>query len=222
MTTKTKTNTPIEVPEGFMQNSQGAMVLIDHVDPIDKLRDKLVHSIRGKAEGVENSLAQFRSSAYDDIESFLEKSAKKFGTKFGGNKGNLTLTSYDGKIRIKISVNDVIRFDERLQVAINLIHECLDDWSNGIDPKLKSIIDRAFEKDNEGNAIPSRLLGLKKLNINDPKWRRAMKALTLSQYVESRKPYFNIYEKDENGEFQIVPLDMAKLPALGVLNANKK
>jgi hypothetical protein len=44
-------------------------------------------------------------------------------------RGNLSLSTFDGMMRIQIKYNDVIEFDEEIQLAKQLIDQCLIDWS---------------------------------------------------------------------------------------------
>ena len=66
-----------------------------------------------------------KRAMFNDIRAFCDLSAEKYGISFGGSKGNLQLTSYDGKYRVLVAVNESISFDERLQVAKALIDECI-------------------------------------------------------------------------------------------------
>lgn len=210
---------PNVIPDGFMQNAQGHMVPIDMVDKLDIERDKMINMVLTDAQKVQGTMTSFRDRSSTRIQKFMEKAFKKYQTKLGGDKGNVSFISYDGNIKLSITIGTQIVFDERIAVAKQLIDECLLDWGKNADPKLMTVIEQAFQTDSEGNAIPSRILGLKSLKIKDTKWNRAMRALNDSQKVGSSKPYFRIYVKDEDGEFKQMPLDMAKLPMMEVPSA---
>ena len=58
----------------------------------------------------------------------------------------------------------------------------------------------------------SRILGLRAIKVeDDERWDQAMKALTDSMQVVYSKSFIRVYEKDEYGEFQPIPLDIAKV-----------
>ena len=59
----------------------------------------------------------------NDVQAFVELSAEQYGAKLGGIKGNVTLTSYDGKYKIQRAIAEYLHFDERLQVAKELIDD---------------------------------------------------------------------------------------------------
>ena len=75
--------------------------------------------------------------------------------KVGGNKGNVTLMSYDGRLKIQRNIAENISFDERLQAAKQLIDECLEEWTEGSRDEIKVIINNAFHVDKrETSALP--------------------------------------------------------------------
>jgi hypothetical protein len=131
--------------------------------------------------------------------------------KWGGRKGNITLTTYDGQYKLIVAMNDNITFDERLQVARELIGKCLEKWSAGSRPEIKILVNDAFQVDKTGKISTARVLGLRRLDIQDANWKKAMEAITESLQIVGTKQYLRIYERDEKGEYQMVPLDVAAL-----------
>ena len=62
----------------------------------------------------------------------------------------------------------------------------------------------------EGKINTARVLGLKRLNINDEKWLRAMQAIADSVQVAGSKPYIRIYERiGDTDQYQPISLDVA-------------
>lgn len=118
--------------------------------------------------------------------------------------------TFDGKHKIVRQVAEHIRFDERLQAAKELIDECLREWTAGSDDKIKVLINEAFQVDKEGNVNTGRILGLRRLDIDDTKWMKAMRAIGDSIRVTGTKPYVRIYERDdETGDYRAISLDIA-------------
>jgi hypothetical protein len=195
----------------YMTDSQGRQVPAELVSEIDKLRDQTVRKIAGEAIEMKDVLAAFRRRIRDDIYTFVELSASRYGKPWGGKKGNITLTSFDGKYRLIVAMSDQIAFDERLQVARDIIGDCLGKWSDGARPELRMLVNDAFQVDKAGKINAARVLGLRRLEINDPDWQQAMKAITESIQVSGSKQYLRFYERDESGEYRQVPLDVAAL-----------
>ena len=65
--------------------------------------------------------------------------------------------------------------------------------------------------DKEGNISTARVLGLRRLQITDEKWQRAMDALSDSLQVHISKPFVRVYQRGEDGEYQLMNLDVAKV-----------
>ena len=129
----------------------------------------------------------------------------------GGNKGNITLYSFDGQYKIIRQIQDSIRFDERLQAAKILIDECIQSWSANSNDHLKVLILDAFQVDKEGKISTGRVLGLRRHNIDDPKWQDAMEAIAESINIVDSKSYVRFYERDEDSKYQAISLDFANV-----------
>jgi hypothetical protein len=195
----------------FMTDSQGRQVPIELVPEIDKLRDQTVRRIAEEAMKMKDVLGNFKKRIGDDIHTFVELSANQYGKTWGGKKGNITLATYDGKYRLIVAMDDNIIFDERLQIARQIIGECLDKWSSDARPEIRMLVNDAFQVDKAGKISTSRVLGLRRLEIHDPDWQKAMQAITESIQISGTKQYLRFYERDANGEYKQIPLDVAAL-----------
>ena len=209
---KTQTKqTKSESTGRFMTDTMGRQVPEELVKDIDKRRDETVRRIAAKAEKMKGVLAEFKNEIRDDIEAFVEFSAKQYGVKLGGKKGNIALTTYDGQYKLLVAMNDNITFDERLQIARELISKCVNKWSEGSRPEIRTLVNDAFQVDKTGKISTARVLGLRRLDIQDSDWKKAMTAITESVQVTGTKQYLRIYERDAKGEYQMIPLDVAAL-----------
>lgn len=203
-------NTPNNIPPGYRENARGDLVPEATIAPIDIVRDQLVMEIVKKAEDMRSLLRALKQNVFEDIESFIELSAEQYGVKTGGLKGNCTLTSFDGRYKIVRANADELTFDERLQAAKALIDECVREWSQGANPGLITLVNDAFRVDKQGGLSATRILGLRRHDINDPRWRRAMDAISDAVQVVGSKSYVRVYErvgKTEN--YKQIPLDIA-------------
>jgi hypothetical protein len=204
-------NTTNNGMSGYMQDSQGRLVPVDKVKDIDKLRDQTVREIVDKAKKMQETLAKFKSEIRDDLFSYLSLSYEKYGKKFGGKKGNVTVCSYDGNLRLNLAVDETVYFDERLQVAKGLIDDCITRWSQGSSSEIRALIHDAFQVDRQGAVNTARILGLRRLEIDDPQWKKAMEAISDSIQVSGSKEYLRFYTRDETGKYLPIALDFAVL-----------
>ena len=194
----------------YWRDATGTLTPEELVRDIDKHRDELVTAWVEKGKALNRQMGEFKDGIFGDIGAFIELSAEKYGAKVGGNKGNVTLFSYDGRYKIQRAINESLQFDERIQAAKILIDECLNEWSEGSRPELKALIERAFNVDKEGNLNTSRILGLRRVDIKDDRWRRAMDAISDSVQVIGSKSYVRMYERvGDSDKYVPISLDVA-------------
>ncbi|WP_051361151.1 DUF3164 family protein [Desulfuromonas sp. TF] len=203
---KTDSNT---APEGYMINGQGHLVPISQVRPIDIQRDSLVKELFAQAEKLEEHIHDFKDRITGDIAAFVELSFEQHGVKRGGKKGNITLTTYAQDLRIRLDISEEIRFTEQLLAARELIDECLHDWTDGAKDQLKALINHVFEVDKEGNISATKVLGLRRYNIDDERWLRAMRIIGESIQIAGTKPRLTFARRDERGEWKTINLNVS-------------
>jgi hypothetical protein len=193
-----------------MEDQFGRLVPVDQIREIDRERDALVQEIVGKAHVVSTQIQQFKAGVMGDIQAFVDLSAERFEVKIGGAKGNITLLSYDGRYKVARAIDEYIVFDERLQVAKALVDECIHDWSEGSRSEIRVLINDAFQVDQQGKVNTKRILGLRRLNITDERWKRAMDAIGESIQVTGSKAYLRVYERQADGSYTQISLDVSR------------
>jgi hypothetical protein len=198
------------IPEGYKQNAAGHLVPVEAISELDKTRDELVMELVAKAKGVNSTLTKAKTEMMADIGAFVELSAEKYGAKVGGNKGNVTLLSFDGRFKVVRSVQDMMVFDERINAAKAKVDECIHNWSQGSRVEIKALIEHAFQVDKQGNISTARVFGLLRLDINDVNWQEAMKALRDSIQVVASKSYVRVYERETSDtDYKPIPMDIS-------------
>ena len=198
------------VPEGFRKDAKGCLVPETMIRPIDRARDELVQELAQKAKAVSASLRAFKTKSFADIAAFVDLSAEQYDVKLGGKKGNLTLYSFDGTFRVQVAIAEHMVFDERLQVAKQLIDECIVEWSQDSRDEIKVLVQAAFQTDKEGKINTGRVLALRRLDIRDAKWQKAMQAIGESLQVVGSKEYVRFYERvGDSDQYEPINLDVA-------------
>jgi hypothetical protein len=199
----------LQIPEGFKMDAQGRLWPEAKIPAIDMARDSLVQEIVGKAKAMSEQVAAFRAQTFSDIAAFVSLSAEGYGAKIGGTKGNVTLTSFDGRYKVIRAISETLVFDERLQAAKALIDSCLQRWSEGSTPEIKLLINDAFQVDKAGNINTGRVLALRRMKIEDKDWQSAMRAIGESLSVSSSKSYIRVYERiGESDKYLPISMDM--------------
>ena len=204
-----KAMTEKPVPEGYKRNAVGNLVPIERIKEIDLTRDEFILGVIKKAAEISAKLAEFKTALAGDIQAFLELSAEKYGVDMGGARGNLSLTSFDGKYKVMRCVADRLEFNEQLQAAKTLVDQCLRDWTHDSDSKVRALIEQAFQTDKKDKINTKRILALRQLKIEDETWQKAMEAIGDAVTIAATCTYYRVYERDGKGEYQQVQLDFS-------------
>ncbi len=205
-----KTTKPT-IPEGYKENALGDLVPLSRIKPIDLLRDDLIVSVIDKARIEQQRLAAFKLNAMNEISDFIDLSAEEYGVKHGGAKGNVTLTSFDGRHRLVRAKSEHRVFDERMQAGKAKLDEVIMRRSQGSDDLIVALVNRAFRVDKQGNIDVNQVIGLRSLAEDDADWTSAIDAMVDSTQVAGTSTYLRMYERTESGSYKQIPLDISKL-----------
>jgi hypothetical protein len=197
-------------PAGCRENAEGHWVPESLVDPVDAMRDELVMNYVRKAEELRRQLVRFKADAFEEMRAFHELSMAEYGvTPRKGVLGN-TLRSYNGRYRIQISYNKFLEFDDRLLAAKELIDQCLDDWTSDGKDEVRSIVYRAFDVDQKGKVSADKVLSLRSIKSKDPRWQRAMDAISDSVTGVGSKAYLKIHKRiGDTDSWELINLSLA-------------
>ena len=202
--------TPSTIPPGYWQDASGNLIPESKVKDIDKLRHQVVTDLCHMAKQRRDGLAEFKAKAMQEVAALVATSMEQYGVKTGGEKGNVTLTSFDGKYKLVRQMQDRLVFGEQLLAAKALIDECVQAWSKDANDNIRALVNHAFQTDKEGKINTGRVLGLRRLDIRDAKWQQTMQAIADSTKTASTTPYVRFYERDEGtGEYKAISLDVA-------------
>lgn len=195
-----------------MRDAKSALVPLAMVKPQDQLQDELVRKIMGYAIALSDQVARFKAHTFDDIGSFEALLAQEYDATIGGQKGNKTLMSFDGLFKVQVQVADNVVFGPELQIAKALVDECLNEWAEGARDEIRAIVTRAFNTDKEGQINRSEIFMLLRLEIEDERWQRAMKAIRDAMRVVGSKTYVRCYRREAfDAPWQAVSIDLAKV-----------
>jgi hypothetical protein len=209
--------TETAIPEGHWKDSKGRLVPEKLVKPQEKLEDQTVRKILGFALPLSAQIARFKDHSVSDLAAFRSLLAEEYGDSRGGAKGNVTLTSYDGCVQVKIQIADRIEFGPELQVAKSLIDQCITKWSDGSRDEIKVLVNDAFQVSKEGTINMDNVLRLRRLDIQDETWAKAMTAIGDAIRVVGSKSYLRIStRKNPEDSWEMVPLDIAAVRDLAV------
>lgn len=200
----------------YMPNAKGALVPVELVKPMDKLRDEAVRKVMAFAIDISARIARFRAHCMDDLDGLdalleQEYGAKAGGTKAGGTKGNRTYQTIDGLMKVQVAINDFESAGPELQIAKSLVVECMDEWTADSRAEVRALITRAFDTDKEGKVNLKEIKKLKSLSIEDPRWQQAMRAIDDAINVVYSKQYVRFHVRSSvQADWTAVTVDIAK------------
>ena len=172
----------------------------------------MVRDLVARAEALQAQLVDFKSRVFADIEAHQALLDERYQIRIGGKRGGLNLQSFDGRLRVQLSMEDSITFGPELRQAKTLIDGCLQRWTEGANANLAALVNDAFSVGEGGKVRVDRVLGLRRLEIDEPEWNRAMQAIADAIRVCRSKAYVRLYRRMSAEEaFQLVVLDVARV-----------
>jgi hypothetical protein len=195
----------------YVKDAAGRAVPLATVKPIDKLMDDQVRKIIGYALPLSAKVARFKANTFEDVNSLMALISQEYGAKpLGGKKGNITITSFDGCLKVQVAVADLIEFGPELQAAKLLVDECLTEWGADSRPELQAVVARAFQVDKAGKINRAELFMLLRTEIADARWRKAMDAIRDSIRVIGSKTYIRFYQRSApDAAWEPITIDIA-------------
>ncbi len=199
-----------QIPSGYLRNAVGHLVPESSVREQDKLRDQVATELVAMAEALNNELAAFKSKALADIADLVAIAAERYGVTLGGEKGNVSVVSFDGEYKVIRSYANRISFTEEMLAAKTLVLECVKSWTDGANAHLVEVVHRMLSPGRNGQIRTADVLEMLRWEINDENWKRAMQAVKDSILVSGTAVYVRFYKRVAGtDQYQAIPLDLA-------------
>jgi hypothetical protein len=194
----------------YMRDARGALVPAELVKPQHALEDQMVRKVMAFADDLSAQIGRFKAHTFDDLAAFQSLLEEQYGGKAGGAKGNVTFTSYDGMLKVQVQIADRLTFGAELQVAKSLIDECLTEWGAESHAAIRAIVTRAFDVGKEGQIDRNALFQLRRVDIDDHRWRQAMAAIADAIRIVGTVSYIRFYRRPApEAPWQAVTIDLA-------------
>ena len=195
----------------YMENAKGALIPKELIKPTAQLEDETVRKIIRFARALSDQIARFRGHGFTDLGELEALLEQEYGLAKGGAKGNKTFMTVDGLQKVTVQVADFIAFGPELQIAKGLIDECLNEWAADSCPEIRAVVTRAFNTDKEGQINRSELFMLMRLDIEDERWKRAVKAIREAMRIIGSRQYIRFYQrKTQQDRWEPITIDLAK------------
>jgi len=196
-----------------LRNARGHLVPLDTIRAQDLLQDEMVRRIVEYGKDLNAEIARYKVHTLADLGAFDALLAQEYGvSKPEAARGNRTLTSYDGNLKVSVRINDVDTWGVELQQAKALLTEMIQERAGQADPFLVALVNNAFGVEKEGKVDSAAITALRRLEFDDPKWGRVCAAIDAAKKTTSTKQYVLIYErKTPEGGHEFIPLDLSAI-----------
>lgn len=200
------------IPQEYLRNPHGDLVPTNRIRPELVQEDTLVRDLIGRAQALREQIVAFKGRAFDDIGAHVQLLDERYHVRAGGRRGGMQLTSFDDCLKVSISTEDSIAFGAELSQAKALIDGCLMRWSAGANANLVAVVEDAFSVGEGGKVRVDRVLGLRRLEIDDDEWKRAMQAIGDAVRTSRSKQAVRFYRREApDQEWRLIVLDVARV-----------
>jgi len=177
-------------------DKRGNEVHPDMVRADEKLKSEMLEKIIGKVINAQDERIMLLVEIDEEIEGYMNllRDVYKIPTK--ETKGNVTLVSFDGKIKIQKAVSEVIELNEKLQLAKEKIDEVIKKETTEATALIKTLVNQIFEVDKKGTVNTRQVLALRGYAIDDPLWKEAMALIDEAITVTGTKKYTRFYYRE--------------------------
>ncbi len=193
------------------KNEDGFSIETKRLTKTEKLKEISAFALAKEAVAVHNQLAKYK----DHIREICQKVYDTYMEEKGANKtkGNFTWYNFDMSIKIEVSINEAITFDD---LGIAACKEKLKSFINtSVDAKnefIKDLVMAAFET-KRGKLDSNKVMGLLRYRtkIDHEEFQEALNLIEESIRRPKSRTYFRIWAKDEAGSYQNIDLNLSSI-----------
>lgn len=195
-------------------NESGTSVPYEYTRPYERVNERSLGSIAKEAITLNEKLTVFKTKAFDEAKKmYANFIAANDGKAPGKGKGGITLFNFDRSIKVEVSINEQIVFDDGfIQLAKAELDDLLTEGLQGAAVFIKPIVMKAFETP-RGKLDTKRVLELKRhaADVNHPVYDKAMKFIDQAIRRPGSREYLTVWCKDDKGEYINIQLNFSAI-----------
>lgn len=194
-------------------DEQGRKVPAIHVGKAAKLQETGAAKLLKEAIFINKRMVEFKTMIDKISDDVITAIAASFKGKKPSEKGNYTWYNFDRSIKVEVSVNDYIIFDD---ITIKMSKEKLDEFINqslsGDQLFIKGLVQSAFST-KRGNLDAKKVMELTRYRteISHPLFQESLNLLEASIRRSSSAKYFKLYTKANDGKYEYVNLNFSSI-----------
>lgn len=180
----------------------------------EKDRDVLIKSLSAKARMISQNLEEFKQNTFEQLDTFKAQMLEYGNVKTSG-KGNFTIKSDDGLLKVEFSNQIKKEFDERAEAAALLMDEFLQDFVKKKDRKSYALIQSLLTRKGADKNFDVNLINrLEKMRdeFDHPKWTEALDLFKESYRETGSARYVRFYQQNPSSQaWEMIPLNFASI-----------
>jgi hypothetical protein len=193
-------------------NEAGDAIPYNRTTPFERTSEKKLAASAKEAMRLNGLLTTFKTNLKAQAEELYQLFlVENNGKAPGKGKGGITLFNFDRSIKIELSINEQIAFDENtIGLAKAKLDEFLTDGMKGSEDYMKTIIMKAFET-SKGKMDTDKILSLRRhaADVKDVRYAEAMALIDKAIRKPKSKEYYRVWVKDGNGKYRSVELNFS-------------
>lgn len=199
----------------FWTDEAGIQIPYNRTTKLERLLERSVYALFDKSLKAHEQLKKLKDEITGVVSEIVEMAREEHAVKLNG-KGNYTFYNFDRSLKVEVSVNELIRFDDlkleaAKEVLLNLVR------SNVVgDDFILGLVEDAFQT-SRGRLDTRKILGLKKhtkrIKTKDlrAEWEKAMTLIDDAISRPDSKTYYRVWYRDENGKYQNIDLNFSSI-----------
>lgn len=174
------------------------------------LRESTINELFTGALHLHTEIVAFKDKATVGLTTIYEL-LKVHSKRRENYKGNFSIVSEDQTKKIDFRFQEFGSFDERASEAVKHIYDFIREKFQG-DQDAKLLIENLL-KVKKGQLDVRRVQELYAMenNFNHSSWKLGLKLLKESFQVKDSKTYINFYQKDAQGQWELLPLNFSNI-----------
>ena len=201
-----------KVKDKSWTDESGAAVPVEYVTAGNRLKERSAAQLVKGAKAVNKSLQEFKDLMERLCGEVYKKAMEEYKAKTDG-KGNFTWFNFDRSVKIEVSISERIDFDD---LAIKAAKEKLDAFLNeNLDSKMEFLKDMVVDvfSTSKGKIDSKKVMQLMKYRskIHHPLFQEAINILSDGIRKPESKTYFRIWERADDGSYQLIELNFSAL-----------
>lgn len=197
-----------QVVDGRMADCDGNLILVTNLHDADLLEHDMVLSVACIWEDLSAKIARFKQHNFDDATTFVDILFDRYAAKRGGSEGNMTFTTVDRKYKLQVAIQKAIAFGPEIEVAKTKMLAAVKEMSDSGD--LETIVTATFTQI-DGKLRVAEILRLRNYKISNATWNEAVEIINAAIEVISAKKQIRLYKRNEQGQYDAVPLNIAAI-----------